>query len=157
MASFIQRLYRVGDKEEPWGITACIYIGVDIRLSMEALNFLWEGKCLMCLTVLMENCNLNDLYYKPGCRVISKALLMSKNTAAVGILFTYMVTWSVSLILIHCNGIWDLHGPNWPALRRPSSAMCRWIIFTMSFSNSSPFVDKRLVGNRFWENLRSLA
>jgi hypothetical protein len=77
------------------------YLGgiVYIRLNTE---FHCERKELISLIKLVKNSNLDNLYNKPECRVVSKAFLISKNTAAVDILlFKLRVTWSVSLI--HCN------------------------------------------------------
>lgn len=40
--------------------------------------------------------------------------------------------------------------------RLQASLMCLWTIFNITFSNSLPIVDKRLIGRRLWENLESL-
>jgi hypothetical protein len=39
--------------------------------------------------------------------------------------------------------------PNWLALSRPLSSMCPWTIFRITFLNSLPVVDKRLIGCKF--------
>jgi hypothetical protein len=63
---------------------------------------LCERKELMSLNKLVENSNLDHLYSKPECHVVSKGFSMSKNTAAEDIfLLKLRVTWSVSLI--HCS------------------------------------------------------
>jgi hypothetical protein len=36
------------------------------------------------------------------------------------------------------------------------SSMCVWTIFSTTFSNSLPVVDKRIIGHRFWGNIESL-
>jgi hypothetical protein len=103
-------LYKVGDRTEPCGTPACISLAVDISPSTETLNFLCERKELMSFIKLIENANLDNLYSKPGCHVVSKAFSISKNTAAVDILLLKLsVTWSVSLI--HCSVVCcDVHG-----------------------------------------------
>jgi len=50
------------------------------------LNFLLERNELISLIKLDEKCNLDSLYSKPGCHVVSKAFSISKKTAAVDIL-----------------------------------------------------------------------
>jgi hypothetical protein len=95
-------MYRVGDRTEPCGTPAFMYLGVDIFPSTETLNFLCERNDPTSLMKLVENCNLDNLWSKPGCHVVSKAFSISKNTAAVDILlFKCRVTWSASLI--HCS------------------------------------------------------
>jgi hypothetical protein len=81
-ASFIYILKRVGGKTEPCGTPTCITLGVDISPSTETLNFLCERKEPMSLIKLVENSNLDNLYRKLECQVVSKAFSMSKNTAA---------------------------------------------------------------------------
>jgi hypothetical protein len=110
----------------------------------------------MSFIKLVENSNLDNLYSKPEGHVVSKAFLRSKNTAAVDIFLLKMrVTWSVSLIL--CSVMqWHAWKPNWLALSRLLSSMCFWIILRMTFSNSLPVVDKRLIGRKFWGNFVSL-
>jgi hypothetical protein len=54
------------------------------------------------LIKLVQNCNLDNLYGKPECHVLSKAISMSKNTAAVNILLLKIrLTWSDRLT--HCR------------------------------------------------------
>jgi hypothetical protein len=85
-------LYNVEDRTEPCGTPACISLSVDISPSTELMSF----------TKLIENFNLDNLYSKPGCHVVSKAFSISKNTSAVDILLLKLrVTWSASLI--HCS------------------------------------------------------
>jgi hypothetical protein len=51
------------------------------------------------LIKLVENSNLDNLYIKAGCHVVSKAFSISKNTTAVDILLLKLrVTWPVSLM-----------------------------------------------------------
>jgi hypothetical protein len=87
---------------------------------------------------------------------VSKAFSISKNTSAVNILLLKLrVTWSVSLI--HCNVVlWHARKPNWHPFCRLCSSICLWTIFSTTFSNSLPVVDKRLIGSKFWGNFGSL-
>jgi hypothetical protein len=73
-------LKSVGDRTEPCGTPACITLGVDISPSTETLNFICERKEPISLIKLVENSNLDNLYSKPECHVVSKAFSMSKNT-----------------------------------------------------------------------------
>jgi hypothetical protein len=77
------------------------------------------------LTRLVENCNSDSLYSRPGCHVVSKAFSMSKNTAAVNI------------------------KPNWLAFSKFVSSMCLWIILRINLPKSLPVVDRRLIGRKF--------
>jgi hypothetical protein len=43
------KLYSVGDRTEPCGTPACMYLGVDISPSTETLNFLCERNTLISL------------------------------------------------------------------------------------------------------------
>jgi hypothetical protein len=71
------------------------------------------------------------------------------------LLLKFMVTWSVSLI--HWSVVlWWARKPNWLALSRPSSSMCLWTIFRITFSTSLPVVGRRLIGCQFGGNLGSL-
>jgi hypothetical protein len=79
-------LKRVGERTEPCGTPACIILGVDISPSTETLKFHCERKELISLIKLIEISNLDSLYSKPACHVVSKAFSMPKNTAAVDIL-----------------------------------------------------------------------
>jgi hypothetical protein len=45
--SFMYKLYRVGERTEPCGTPACMYLGVDISPSTETLNFRSERKELI--------------------------------------------------------------------------------------------------------------
>jgi hypothetical protein len=78
------------------------------------------------------------------------AFSVSKNTAAVdSLLLKLRVTWSVSLI--NCNVVlWRARKPNWLALSGPLSYVCFWRIIRITFSNSLPVVDRRLIGRKFW-------
>jgi hypothetical protein len=101
-ASFIYVLYKVGDRTEPRGTPARISLGVDISPSTETLNLHYERKELMNFMKLVENSNLDNLYSKPECHVVSKAFSMFKNTMVADVLLLKLrVTWSVSLI--HCS------------------------------------------------------
>jgi hypothetical protein len=115
---------------------------------------LWKEP--ISLFKLVENSNLDNLYNKPKCHVVSKAFSISKNTAAVQILlFNLRVTWSASLI--HCNVLlWRARKPNWLALGRPHFSICFWRNFRITFSNSWPVVDRRLIGRKFSGNFGSL-
>jgi hypothetical protein len=105
---------------------------------------------------LVENFNSNNLYSRPECHVVSKAFLISKNTAAVDILFfKFRGTWSARLI--HLNIVlWSARKPQWPAYNKFLSSVCCWIVLKISFSNSLPAVDKRLIWRKFWRNMGSL-
>jgi hypothetical protein len=65
-------LKRVGDRTEPCGTPVCITFGVDISPSTETLNILCDRKELTSLIKLIENSNLDSLYSKPVCHVVSK-------------------------------------------------------------------------------------
>jgi hypothetical protein len=78
---YLSMLYKVGDRTEPWGTPARISLGVDISSSTETMNLHCERKELMSFIKLVENSNLDNLYSKPECHVVSKAFSMSKNTA----------------------------------------------------------------------------
>jgi hypothetical protein len=55
--------------------------------------------------------------------------------------------------LIHWSAmLWRARKRNWLALSRPLSSMCLWTIFRITFSNSLPIEDKRLIGCKFWGN-----
>jgi hypothetical protein len=114
-ASFMYRLNRVGDKTEPCGTPACISLGVDISPSTKTLNLRCERKESISLIKLFEKSNLDNLYSKPECYMVSKAFSTSKNTVAVDILWLKLrVTWSVSCI--HCSVVlWHAQKPNWLA------------------------------------------
>jgi hypothetical protein len=47
---------------------------VDISPSTETLNFLFVRKVPISLIKLVENSNFDNLYSRPGCHVVSKAL-----------------------------------------------------------------------------------
>jgi hypothetical protein len=67
------KLYRVGDRTEPCGTLACMYLGVYISPSPDTLNFRCERKWLISLIKQVENFNLDNLWSKPGCHVVSKS------------------------------------------------------------------------------------
>jgi hypothetical protein len=46
--------------------------------------------------------------------------------------------------------------PNWLAFSKFPSSVCFWTDLKISFSNSLPVVDKRLIGCKFWGNCGSL-
>jgi hypothetical protein len=100
--------------------------------------------------------NLDILYSKVRCHVISKVFSISKNTAALDmLLLKFKLTWSVSLI--HRNVVlWRARKQTWLVLRRHLSPVCLLTIFRKTFSNSLPAMDKRLIGRKFLENLGSL-
>jgi hypothetical protein len=104
------------------------------------------------LTRLVQNCNSDSLYSRPGCHVVSTVFSMSKNTAAVDILLLeFRETWSVSLI--HASVVlWRARKPNWPAFSKFVSSMCLWIILRINFSKSLPVVDRRLIWRKFCVN-----
>jgi hypothetical protein len=135
---------------------ARISLGVDISPSTETMNLRCERKELMSLIKLVENSNLDNLYSKPECHVVSKDFSMSKNTAAVDkLLLKLRVTWSVSLI--HCSVmLWRARKPNYLALSMILSPMCFWTILWMTFSNKLPVVDSRLIRRNFGGNFGSL-
>jgi len=100
--------------------------------------------------------NFDNLCSKPGCHVESKAFSMSKNNAAVDIfLLKFKVIWSVSLI--HWSVVlWRARNPNWLAFSKLLESRCLWTIFWMTFSNSWPILDKRLIGLKLCGNFGSL-
>jgi hypothetical protein len=79
-------LKRVADKTEPCGTPDCNTLDVDISPSTETLKVLYERKEPISLIKLVENSNLDNLYSKPECHVISKVLSIIKNTADIDIL-----------------------------------------------------------------------
>jgi hypothetical protein len=56
---------------------------VDISSPTETLNFLSERREPINCIKQAENCNLDNLYSKPECHVVSKTFSVSKKTAAV--------------------------------------------------------------------------
>jgi hypothetical protein len=96
------QVYSVRDRTETYGTPAFVSLGIDTSPSTETLNFRCERFELICLIKLVEHSKLHNLYIKQGSHVLLKAFSISKNIAAVDILFLKLrVTWSVSLI--HCN------------------------------------------------------
>jgi hypothetical protein len=55
------KLYRVGDRTEPCGTPACMYLGVDIAPCTKILNFRCERNEPISLIKLIENCNVDNL------------------------------------------------------------------------------------------------
>jgi hypothetical protein len=53
---------------------ACMDLGVDISPSTQTLNYLCERNDRLSLTKLVENGNLGNLWSKPGCHRVSKAV-----------------------------------------------------------------------------------
>jgi hypothetical protein len=100
----------------------------------------------MSLIRINKNFNLDKLYSRPRCHVVWKVFSISKNTVVVVmILFKWKVTWFA--VLIHWSFVLTLS--------TLLSSMCLWTIFRITFSNSLPVVDKRLIGLKFWANLGS--
>jgi hypothetical protein len=102
-----------------------------------SLHFLRANK-LISLIRLIENFNVDNLYSKPKCHVVSKDFSISKTTSVVDmLLLKFKVTWSISLIhwsvMLCC--LWK---PNLLGLSRPLSSMCLWTIFRITFWNSLP-------------------
>jgi hypothetical protein len=63
--------------------------------------------------------------------------------------------WSTSLI--HWSIVlWSARKPNWLAFSKFLSSVCFWIVLKISFSNSLPVVNKRLIGRMFWGNSGTL-
>jgi hypothetical protein len=71
--SFIYKLYRVGDRTEPCGTPACMYLGVEFSPSTDTLNFRWERNELISLINVVENCNL-DTYRASQCAMLYQRL-----------------------------------------------------------------------------------
>jgi hypothetical protein len=137
------------------GNPTCIFLGVDISPSTETVNFLWERKELISSIRLIKNVNSNNLYNKPRCHV-SKGFSISKNTAAVGmLLLKFNVTWFLNLIL-KCRAVTGTETKLACIKQASFFSVCLWTIFRITFSNSLPVVDKRLIGHAFWGNLGSL-
>jgi hypothetical protein len=66
---------------------AFISLGVDILfLPSTVTEFSLRKKEQISLNRLIENFNLDNLYSKPKCQVVSNAFLIFKNTAAVDML-----------------------------------------------------------------------
>jgi hypothetical protein len=125
---------------ETCGTPACMFLGADISPSTETLmNFLWERE-LIRLIKLIENYNVDNLYSKPRCHVVSQVFSISKNTAALDmLLLKFKVTWSVSLM--HWSVmLWWAQKPKWLALCRPLSSVFFWTIFRI------------IIGRKFWGN-----
>jgi hypothetical protein len=62
-----------------------------------------------------------------------------------------------SVNLIHWSVVqWRARKPNWLALSRPLSSLCLLTLFRITFSNSLPVIDKRLIGRKFLGNFGSL-
>jgi hypothetical protein len=76
----------VGERTEPCGTPASIYLGVDNSPTIQTLNFLWDRKEQISYIKLAENSNLYNLYSKPVCHAVSEAFSITKNGAAVDIL-----------------------------------------------------------------------
>jgi hypothetical protein len=68
------KLYIAEDKTELCGTLASVYLAVDISLSTKTMNCCCERNELISLIKLIENSNLDNLYSKPICHVVSKAL-----------------------------------------------------------------------------------
>jgi hypothetical protein len=81
---------------EPCGIPSCVCQGMDILSSTVSLNYLLERNELISLIKVDIKCNLDTLYSKPGCHVVSK---ISKKPAAVDLqLLKFRVMWCISLM-----------------------------------------------------------
>jgi type II secretory pathway component PulL len=87
-------------QRELGGTPACISLGADISSSIETLNFQFERKELISLITLAENANFDSLYSKPEFQVVSKAVSISKNTAAIDIL---LLKFKVTVNFMHCS------------------------------------------------------
>jgi hypothetical protein len=58
---------------------------------------------------------------------------------------------------VHWNVVlWLARKPNWRALSRSLSSICFWRVFRITFSNSLPGVDRRLIRRKFCGNFGSL-
>jgi hypothetical protein len=133
--------------------------------STETLSFLCKRKVLICFIKLAENSSLDCLYSKLVCHMFSKAFSISTKNGSVDVLLLKLrVTSFVSPI--HSNiGLW-------PALNAKhilyilyyttklyniylkSKLACIQQVsdyFSITFSNSLPVVDKRLIGLRVGE------
>jgi hypothetical protein len=110
----------------------------------------------MSLIKLIENSNLDKLYSKLQCHVVSNAFSMFKNTAAVDILLLKLrITWSMSLTHISVV-LWRARKTNWLALSILLSLMCFWTIIRITFSNNLLVVERRLIFRKFWGNFGCL-
>jgi hypothetical protein len=78
---------------EPCVTPACISQCADILPSMETMNFLFERNKLLSLIMLFESCNLDNLYNKLGCCVVSKVSSISKN---IGAIYTLLLKFNVT-------------------------------------------------------------
>jgi hypothetical protein len=143
------RLYNIGAKTEPWGISAAIFLGVENSPSTKTLNFLSVRKETICLMTLVENSNSDSSFSRPECHVVSEAFLIFRNTAGVDRLLLKL-EWrdppashtevSYSDLL---ESQTDLHLVS-------SFLSVVWIVLKISFTNSSPVVDKKLIERKFW-------
>jgi hypothetical protein len=132
-----------------------VSLGVGILPSTETLNIFLRKKKLLSLFRLIENFNTENLHSNRGRNIVSKALSIFRNTAAIDmVLLKLNVMWFVSLIHLSVV-LWRARKPNWHPLSRPLSSICLWTIFRIRFLNSLPVVDKRLIGLIFWGNLVS--
>lgn len=85
----------MGDKQEPCGTPAAMFLLFENELSMRTLNDRFEMKsCMILYEVLYDT----SLWISPSCHTRSKAFSMSKNTAAVlSLLFAFMQRLSTKL------------------------------------------------------------
>jgi uncharacterized membrane protein len=78
---------------------------------------------------------------------------ISKNTEAIDILLLkFRVMWSSSPHTLECHTVICSK-----AFSKFLSSVCFWIVLKISFSNSLPIVDKRLIGCKFWGHFGSFA
>jgi hypothetical protein len=152
-ASFVYRLYSTGARTEPWGTPAYIFLAEkfavyqDFKFSVSEKRR-WGLSKILILTIYT--------YSRSECYVMSKAFSISKNTAAVDIsLLKFRVTWSASVIHWSVE-LWFARKPNWLAFSKFLSSVCFWVFLKISFSNSLPVVDKRLIGRKFGGDFGSL-
>jgi hypothetical protein len=145
-----------------WGtrrnlVALCLYIPWRRYFTSDRDSvFSLRTKKLRNLIRLIENFNLDNLYINPRCHILVKVLSISENTAAVDMsLLKFKVTGSISLIHWSVVLWWSLKS-NWLALSRLLSSRCLWTVFGITFSNSLPVVEKRLIGRKFWGKFGSL-
>jgi hypothetical protein len=129
-----------------------------VFISQWLLHFpcLHQGWLVLVMVLFpTSNSRLKTPLDRPECHVLAKIFTISKDTTAVNMfLLKFRVTWSASLI--HWSAVlWFSWKPNWLAFSKFLFLVCFWVVLKISFSNSLPVMDKRLIGHkcgRIWQN-----
>jgi hypothetical protein len=88
-------------------------------------------------------------YSRPKCHVVSKTFSISRNTAAVQFLGD-VISHPHTLKYLNCDLI---DSQNYFHLVS-FFPYCFWTVLEINFAISLPIVDKRLIGRKFWGNLK---